>query len=156
MANAFFNSVDWGFPHSPHPETQDQVVPSFLPPNKTSSYRTKHFLSWTWKASLPWTLPETEFKITWRVFDNDVRGFAIYPDGSKLNGHTGCALVVFIDGHEDEHLLCKLNPEASVFIAEMKAIEMAVNYIVSRGMSNATIISDSRSALLALGNPLNN
>ncbi|GIX78259.1 uncharacterized protein CEXT_4821 [Caerostris extrusa] len=46
------------------------------------------------------------FKITWRVFDNDVRGFAIYPDGSKLNGHTGCALVVFIDGHEDEHLLC--------------------------------------------------
>ncbi|GIY42376.1 uncharacterized protein CDAR_596021 [Caerostris darwini] len=56
------------------------------------------------------------------------------------------------DGHEEEHLLCKLNPEATVFMAEMKAIEMAVNLIVSRGISDATIITDSRSALLALIN----
>ncbi|GIY52246.1 uncharacterized protein CEXT_417141 [Caerostris extrusa] len=100
--------------------------------------------------------PWNRFKITWNVFNNDVRGFAIFTDGSKLNNNTGCALVVFIDGHEAECILCKLNPEASVFMAEMKAIEMAVNLIVSRGITDATIILDSRSALLALGNPLNN
>ncbi|GIX76558.1 hypothetical protein CDAR_500011, partial [Caerostris darwini] len=38
----------------------------------------------------------------------------------------------------------------------MKAIEMAVTYIAARGISDASIISDSRSALLALGNPMNN
>ncbi|GIY27394.1 hypothetical protein CDAR_52391 [Caerostris darwini] len=40
-------------------------------------------------------------------------------------------------------------------MVELKAIEMAVNLIVSRGLSDDTIITDSRSALLALGNPLN-
>ncbi|GIX71195.1 hypothetical protein CEXT_318851 [Caerostris extrusa] len=93
--------------------------------------------------------------INWKVFDNDIRGFSIYTDGSKLNNQTGCALVVFINGHEEEHLLCKLNAEATVFMAELKAIETAVNLIVSCGIINATIITNSRSALLALGNPLN-
>ncbi|GIY25808.1 uncharacterized protein CEXT_592601, partial [Caerostris extrusa] len=101
--------------------------------------------------SPPWNI----FKILWQHFDHDISGLSIYTDGSKFNNNTGYALVVFRDGIEVRHLLCKLNPEATVFLAELKAIEMAVNLVVSQRMVNAKIISDSRSALLALGNPLN-
>ncbi|GIY22495.1 uncharacterized protein CDAR_200081 [Caerostris darwini] len=61
--------------------------------------------------------PWNRYKINWKVFDKDIRGFSIYTDDSKLNNQTGWVLVVFIDGHEEEHLLCKLNAEATVFMA---------------------------------------
>ncbi|GIY99113.1 uncharacterized protein CEXT_180371 [Caerostris extrusa] len=99
-------------------------------------------------TSPPWN----RFKISWQHFDHDISGLSIYTDGSKFNNNTGCALVVFRDGIEVHHLLCKLNPEATVFLAELKAIEMAVNLVVSQSMVNAEIISDSRAHVDTAGN----
>ncbi|GIY78206.1 hypothetical protein CDAR_318802 [Caerostris darwini] len=50
--------------------------------------------------------PWNRFRITWNIYNNDVRCVTIFTDGSKLDNPTGCALVVFIDGHEAEHMLC--------------------------------------------------
>ncbi|GIY12247.1 hypothetical protein CEXT_364941 [Caerostris extrusa] len=48
----------------------------------------------------------------------------------------------------------RLNNEATVFHAELHAIELAINYIVKNNLEE-DIITDSRSTLLALANPRN-
>ncbi|MCG8430697.1 MAG: endonuclease/exonuclease/phosphatase family protein [Candidatus Omnitrophica bacterium] len=69
---------------------------------------------------------------------------------------------VFTDGSKDEDAVgaaahssfgdscCGLNPEASIFTAESKAIEMALDRIASSHHSKFVIFSDSLSCLLAL------
>ncbi|GIY65501.1 uncharacterized protein CDAR_187221 [Caerostris darwini] len=114
--------------------------------------------------------------ILWNIFINDLLGidlgpsshiqafaddvhenslYSIYTDGSRMDNHTGSAFVVFRDGVEIHHDTSRLNNEATVFQAELHAIEIAIHYIVKNNINNAAIITDSRSTLMALANPRN-
>ncbi|GIY00321.1 hypothetical protein CEXT_145091 [Caerostris extrusa] len=71
-----------------------------------------------------------------------------------MENSTGSSFVVFRDGTEIHHVNSRLNNEATVFHAELHAIELAINYIVKNNLEE-DIITDSRSTLLALANPRN-
>ncbi|GBN76678.1 hypothetical protein AVEN_8963-1 [Araneus ventricosus] len=74
----------------------------------------------------------------------------IFTDGSKLNGRVGSGIVCL---SEDRDIIWKLeirlNNEASVFIAEAVAIQMAVEK-VGPTKEKIVIFSDSKSVLMAL------
>jgi len=70
---------------------------------------------------------------------------AIYTDGSKTNDGVGSA-AVFREGATHSSL-CKV---ASIFTAELKAIQMALEYIGQRPQGNFLICSDSKSVLQAI------
>ncbi|GBM48553.1 hypothetical protein AVEN_184572-1 [Araneus ventricosus] len=74
----------------------------------------------------------------------------IFTDGSKLNGRVGSDVVCL---NEDRDMIWKLeirlNDEASVFIAEAVAIQMAVEK-VGPTKEKIVIFSDSKSVLMAL------
>lgn len=72
----------------------------------------------------------------------------IYTDGSQYDGATGAAIYV----NENTTSLCKLHEPATVFDAELTAIEMAITYIGSQDTDSYAIASDSMSALSALEN----
>ncbi|GIY64107.1 hypothetical protein CDAR_405671, partial [Caerostris darwini] len=57
---------------------------------------------------------------------------------------TGSAFVVYQDGEEISHVSVRLNDEATVCLAELSAIHLAVNYVLDHSITNAEIISDSR------------
>ncbi|GIX84322.1 uncharacterized protein CDAR_49031 [Caerostris darwini] len=67
----------------------------------------------------------------------------------------GCALVCILDNIEKFSEQKRLSDEASVFMAELKAIEAAIMSANSHHFSSVKIISDSRSVLQALCNPNN-
>ncbi|GIZ01784.1 RNase H domain-containing protein [Caerostris extrusa] len=64
-------------------------------------------------------------------------------------------MVVVGNGVETSHKIVRLNDEAPVFMAELKAIEMAIHHIISNNILHFKIITDSRSVLQALHNPNN-
>ncbi|GIY26811.1 RNase H domain-containing protein [Caerostris darwini] len=82
-------------------------------------------------------------------------GCCIYTDGSKMNIRFGCAIVSLFNSIEQHHELGRFSDEATVFMAELKAIEAAINYATSNLISYAKIITDSRLVLQALNNPNN-
>ncbi|GIX68960.1 hypothetical protein CDAR_604381 [Caerostris darwini] len=82
-------------------------------------------------------------------------GYYIYTDGSKMCNKVGCAMVVMYEGVEEYNCINCLNDEASVYMAELKAIEIAIEHVLSNNINHAKIISDSRSILQALNNPNN-
>ncbi|GIY95028.1 uncharacterized protein CEXT_9091 [Caerostris extrusa] len=53
-------------------------------------------------------------------------GCCIYTDGSKMRGRVGCAFVCILDNIEIFNEQKRLSDEASVFMAELKAIEAAI------------------------------
>lgn len=71
---------------------------------------------------------------------------SIYTDGSKLDGQTGCAFVVYLDGIIHHSQKERLANHCSVFQAEQLAIQNAVKWCRTNNMS-ATIYSDSKSSL---------
>ncbi|GIX70133.1 probable RNA-directed DNA polymerase from transposon BS [Caerostris darwini] len=94
-------------------------------------------------------------KFKWRhLFDRE-GGHCIFTDGSKMNNRVGCAMVVVENGVETSHRIVRINDEASVFMAELKAIEMAIHHIITHNIIHSKIITDSRSVLQALNNPAN-
>ncbi|GIY73973.1 uncharacterized protein CDAR_598601 [Caerostris darwini] len=72
-----------------------------------------------------------------------------------MNGKVGCAMVCLINNIEQHHIIGRLSDEATVFMAELKAIETAIEYATSSHFSYAKIITDSRSVLQAVQNTNN-
>jgi len=70
-----------------------------------------------------------------------------FTDGSKGSDGVGCASVTY-----NATFRCRLPHEASIFSAEMKAIEATVQHICQNRNRNCSIFSDSRSALQAIEN----
>ncbi|GBO03997.1 hypothetical protein AVEN_189596-1 [Araneus ventricosus] len=53
----------------------------------------------------------------------------VFTDGSKLNGQVGSSAVVFYNGSEIQHLMCRLPDHASVFDAEIRGLDMALTLV---------------------------
>ncbi|GIY82475.1 RNase H domain-containing protein [Caerostris extrusa] len=77
--------------------------------------------------------PWNKSKFEWRYMKQRKEGCYMYTDGSKMNGR------------EQYHETRRLSEEASVFMAELKTIETAIEYVTSNHFSYAKIIRDSRS-----------
>jgi kelch-like protein 2/3 len=69
----------------------------------------------------------------------------IFTDGSKDADNVGCATISGV-----ETLSRKLNPQSTIFTAELYAILDAMNFIDSSDTTNHTIFSDSQSAIQAI------
>lgn len=77
----------------------------------------------------------------------------IYTDGSKMNGQVGSAIIVYKNKQRIHQEYCRLNNEATVYMAELLAIKKAIDYVVMKRdyRNNAyVIISDSMSALQSI------
>ena len=70
----------------------------------------------------------------------------IYTDGSKVEDKVGCA---YISGSHHEKI--RLPDGSSIFTAESKAIDMALDYVMNNSLENKFVIfSDSLSVLKSL------
>ncbi|GBL74620.1 Putative protein in type-1 retrotransposable element R1DM [Araneus ventricosus] len=94
----------------------------------------------------PWEV----IRINWNFFLEVNKHFSIFTDGSKMNGRVGCAFVLYVDDIETNSFMFRLSDNYSVFMAEVYAIYKAVEEIRIRNLHCVDIISDSRSALMAL------
>lgn len=74
----------------------------------------------------------------------------IYTDGSKTEDGTGAAYVVYEAGRESHSEKYRLANHCTVFQSETLAINKAVDHVARSGTGDWHIISDSRTALLAL------
>ncbi|GBM06379.1 hypothetical protein AVEN_266339-1 [Araneus ventricosus] len=54
----------------------------------------------------------------------------IYTDGSKMDDKVVCNFVSFTTGKEFEHRIYRLSDNCSVFMAEVLAIKLVVEYII--------------------------
>ncbi|GIX79758.1 retrovirus-related Pol polyprotein from type-1 retrotransposable element R1 [Caerostris darwini] len=99
--------------------------------------------------------PWDKSKFQWRHMNKNEDGYCIYTDGSKLLGRVGCAVVCILDNIVQFSEQKRLSDCASVFMAELKAIEMAILSANFHHYPSVKIISDSRSVLQALANPIN-
>ena len=117
----------------------------------------------------PWLIPKVDicFKICEKSKNNftteelkqsfyehkhDSR-ISMYTDGSKSDNGTGAGVVVFrkcTNEYVYEPYRLKLNKLASIFSAELVALEAAVNSIKKAKNTSCTIYSDSKSALQAI------
>ncbi|GIX70131.1 RNase H domain-containing protein [Caerostris darwini] len=75
--------------------------------------------------------------------------------GSKRDEKTGYAIVNFKNNKEIFHSKKRISNHATVFTAELLAINEAIDYIIVNNFPNTIIVSDSRSVLDALGNANN-
>ncbi|GIY78163.1 putative 115 kDa protein in type-1 retrotransposable element R1DM [Caerostris darwini] len=103
----------------------------------------------------PFLKPWTKTAIKWNHFSGNMQGTLIYTDGSKMNDRVGGAFAVLEQDRETFSQTFRLSDSATVYMAELAAIEKAIDYAIKHSKSPANIISDSRSVLLALEN-LNN
>ncbi|GIY51698.1 RNase H domain-containing protein [Caerostris darwini] len=99
--------------------------------------------------------PWKKHVIEWSYYQLENKGFQNFTDRSKMDHKTGSAFVACKDGEEISHVSVRLNDEATVYLADLNAIDLAINYILENYIINAEIISDSRSVLQALSNPSN-
>ncbi|GIX87697.1 RNase H domain-containing protein [Caerostris darwini] len=72
-----------------------------------------------------------------------------------MGNQVGGAFVVYYNNQEIYHSCFRLSNHASVYLAELTAISTALDYVAVNNISQANIISDARSVLLALENPNN-
>ncbi|GIY30014.1 hypothetical protein CEXT_464801 [Caerostris extrusa] len=75
--------------------------------------------------------PWNKSKFEWRYMKQRKEGCYMYTDGSKMNGR------------EQYHETRRLSEEASVFMAELKAIETAIEYVTSNHFFLMPKLSDS-------------
>lgn len=75
--------------------------------------------------------------------------YCIYTDGSKDDNNTGCAI---FDAHTNYYKKIKLQPNFSIFSAEMIAIIEALQYSLTVEEQDILIITDSKSSLEKLKN----
>ena len=71
----------------------------------------------------------------------------IYTDGSKDGNRVGCAAIF-----KDTHLKQRLPDNASIFTAELKAIDLALDAVSESEDREFIIFSDSLSVLVSLQN----
>jgi hypothetical protein len=82
-------------------------------------------------------------------------GLLCYTDGSGLNGHSGACLAVYKDEIcEVIHTNSRYTGVATVFQAELCAIQMACVFALEMADMQVLILSDSQAAILATQNPL--
>ena len=118
----------------------------------------------------PWIIPEIDvcLKICERSKNNHtseelkqifyehkhVSKISMYTDGSKSKRGVGAGVVVFRKCADNSFVYTpyklKINKHASVFSAELVAIEAAVNSIKNTHNTSCTVYSDSKSALQAI------
>lgn len=98
------------------------------------------------------THPADHISFEWRLAQPNQTGFEIYTDGSKMNQKTGSGVAVFKNGLALESIVARLNKEATVFQAELHAIQLAMDCLLSKRIRDETIsvFSDSQAALKAL------
>ncbi|XP_023241465.1 uncharacterized protein LOC111639757 [Centruroides sculpturatus] len=95
--------------------------------------------------------PALRIGLDWEVGEPTGTGVEIYTDGSKDGSLVGAAYCVFSDGVEVYSRTVRLNEEASVFQAELVALEGASQWILLHpGPEPVTVYSDSQSSLQAL------
>ncbi|GIX95978.1 putative 115 kDa protein in type-1 retrotransposable element R1DM [Caerostris darwini] len=92
--------------------------------------------------------PWEKYSIKWNFYTEDLTGTLIFTDGSKMNGRVGGAFVVYSNGIETHCEMFRLSDHATVYSAEL----MAINFAINARLPSANIISDSRSVLQALEN----
>ncbi|GBL97639.1 hypothetical protein AVEN_49144-1 [Araneus ventricosus] len=80
----------------------------------------------------------------------EMKGLMIFTNGSKMGGRVDCAFVVFYNKTELYYRKFRLNASSTVFMTEVIAIQQAVQYVKANDLGQVNIISDSRSALMAL------
>ncbi|CAK1584821.1 unnamed protein product [Parnassius mnemosyne] len=78
----------------------------------------------------------------------------IFTDGSKIDGKVGAAVTVWHNGLEIKTITFRLESYCSIYQAEMMAIQRALKYIISKKYPGANIISDSRSAITTICDPV--
>ena len=71
----------------------------------------------------------------------------VYTDGSKDNDRVGCAAII-----NNISIKQRLPSNASIFTAEIKAIDLALSAITENGDDHFIIFSDLLSTLLSLNN----
>jgi ribonuclease HI len=97
------------------------------------------------KSKKETTIPEI-FKVQYNEIKQHFYNYEyIYTDGSKQNNRVAAAAVT-----EDETFSFRLPDNSSVFSAELKAIELALNHIETEGYMRYLIFTDSLSAMQAL------
>ena len=94
-------------------------------------------------------LNRTSFKEGVEINDEIV----CYTDGSKLNGKAGAGVII-LKGNETITLKFPLGRMATVFQAEVYAIQQAASKMLDMDCQSITILSDSRAALMAIDNCL--
>ncbi|GBL94386.1 hypothetical protein AVEN_7359-1 [Araneus ventricosus] len=94
--------------------------------------------------------PWKTLKIDWNYYMEEMKGLMIFTDGSKMDGRVGCAFVVFYNKTERDYRKFRLNESSTVFMAEVIAIQHAVQYVKANDLGQVNIIIYSRSALMAL------
>ncbi|GBL96671.1 hypothetical protein AVEN_207828-1 [Araneus ventricosus] len=94
----------------------------------------------------PWEVS----RLSWNFFSDVNKHFSIFTDGSKMNGRVGSAFVLYAENNEKGSFMFRLSDNCSVFMAEVCAIYKAVDEIRIRNLDHVDIISDSRSASMAL------
>ncbi|XP_059050461.1 uncharacterized protein LOC131845414 [Achroia grisella] len=83
----------------------------------------------------------------------DPTSFTCYTDGSKHHGKVGAAVVIRNpSGSTVLSKKLKLHDVCSVFQAEMAAIDQACQLIITKKLSPAIILTDSKSSLMELSN----
>ncbi|GBL81515.1 hypothetical protein AVEN_143769-1 [Araneus ventricosus] len=78
------------------------------------------------------------------------RCFSVFTDGSRMNGRVGSAYVIYYGNDEIDFSMIRLSDNSSVFMAEVFAINKAVDEIIFRKIEYADLITDSRSTLMSL------
>ncbi|GIY54397.1 RNase H domain-containing protein [Caerostris darwini] len=96
--------------------------------------------------------PWSRCSIKWSLFRQELPGLSVFTDGSKMNGKVGGAFVVFNHHLEVHHDCFRLSDNATVYSAELLAIKKAIEYTILNDLPVVTIISDSRSVLMAVEN----
>ena len=101
------------------------------------------------------------YKINWESFSGEAKHrqptqYNVYTDGSKYNGQTGAGLAIYKGGNELRGEWFRLPDYATVFQAEVAAIERAASELTNmRGndVKYVKIFVDWQAAIAALGNP---
>ncbi|GBM30703.1 hypothetical protein AVEN_259569-1 [Araneus ventricosus] len=94
----------------------------------------------------PWQL----IRIRWEFFEEQENGHLIFTDGSKIDDKVGCAFVHYYNKMELQFQQYKLDDANTVYMAEVTAIQRAIDYVIASGLVNVGIVTDSRSTLQIL------
>ncbi|GBN56491.1 hypothetical protein AVEN_119343-1 [Araneus ventricosus] len=100
--------------------------------------------------------PNRWLSIPFGMEDPSFENIEICTDGSKMNGKTGTAMVVYYHGTLIDQRKHRLPNHATVFQAEVMGIKMALEFVNnSAAWHRFHVFSDSRSTLQALSNEVN-
>ncbi|GIY58386.1 RNase H domain-containing protein [Caerostris darwini] len=92
--------------------------------------------------------PWNRTSVHWSYYKDNLQGTLFYTDGSKMNNRVGGAFVAYLNNIETLHQFFRFNDQATVYIAELTAID----YCTAENLQSTNIIYGSRSVLISLEN----